>query len=143
MPVDASGLKKLGRRSLGAPPTDGNPGIEGDIAEPTSSGPANATRGINGAGEGPSPSAAKTDHDDAPSAPPEPQVAAATRESQTPQAQRRHRVPPPVEEPRIPFTTRVAASTKERLEEACYHLRVKHQVFIDEAIRAHLKKHGF
>jgi hypothetical protein len=56
---------------------------------------------------------------------------------------RRQRVPPPETEPRIPFTTRIAASTKERLEDACYHLRVKHQAFIDEAIRIHLERHGF
>ncbi len=59
------------------------------------------------------------------------------------EAQPRQRVPPPEAEPRIPFTTRIAASTKERLEDACYHLRTKHQAFIDEAIRIHLKKHGF
>ena len=57
--------------------------------------------------------------------------------------QRGHRVPPPDAEPRIPFTTRITRSTKERLEDACYHLRRRHQDFINEAIAAHLEKHGF
>jgi hypothetical protein len=56
---------------------------------------------------------------------------------------RRHRVPPPDAEPRIPFTTRITRPTKERLEDACYHLRRRHQDFINEAIAAHLEKHGF
>ena len=58
-------------------------------------------------------------------------------------AARRLRAPRPEEEPRVPFTTRVTLSTKERLEDACYHLRRRHQEFINEAIVAHLKKHGF
>ncbi len=58
-------------------------------------------------------------------------------------AARHQRVPPPDAEPRMPFTTRVTLSTKERLEDACYHLRRKHQDFINEAILAHLTKHGF
>ena len=56
---------------------------------------------------------------------------------------RRQRVPPPEAEPRVAFTTRVTLNTRERLEDACYHLRRKHQDFINEAIVAHLKKHGF
>ena len=60
-----------------------------------------------------------------------------------PTHQGRQRVPPPAAEARIPFTTRVSVSTKERLEEACHYLRVKHQDFINHAIVAHLKKYGF
>jgi hypothetical protein len=56
---------------------------------------------------------------------------------------KRQRVPPSEAEPRIPFTTRVTLSTKERLEDACYHLRRRHQEFINEAIVAYLEKHGF
>jgi hypothetical protein len=58
-------------------------------------------------------------------------------------ARGRQRVPLPEAEARIPFTTRVSISTKERLEDACHYLRVKHQDFINQAIVAHLKKHGF
>lgn len=58
-------------------------------------------------------------------------------------ATRHQRVPPPAVEPRVPFTTRITWSTKERLEEACHVLRRKQQDFIDEAIQIHLNKYGF
>jgi hypothetical protein len=213
MAVDVSKLKKLGRRGLGAPPTDGSPGIEESVAPPlevpaapaeaagepeapfTLDGPsvpvflrpeyrdrAGAVTALSPEPAAPavSPPAAETSaipplateaaqahaanpvasgaggrestaapgpeaEEDEEAAPAPRRTASIGPERGEPEAtqQRRQRAPRPQEEPRIPFTTRVSVSTKERLEEACYHLRVKHQAFIDEAIRAHLEKHGF
>jgi hypothetical protein len=179
MSVDPSKLRKLGRRGLGAPPTDGSPGIEGSaalypndggstqnlnpdgapreeqaVARPESAEsaqmPAAPTSMPESAAARNEPaeandtdlgrSAPETDEDDAA---PARRKAVATRGRDEQTVVVRHRVPPPREEPRLPFTSRIAASTKERLEDACYHLRIKHQHFVDEAIRAHLKKHGF
>ena len=117
MTVDASRLRS--RRGLGSPPSEGARGIEEAVRE--NPGPALRPDGDKGLSTHLS------------SAAPDATAAVA----------RRPRLPPPAAEPRIPFTTRVAASTKERLEEACYHLRVKHQAFIDEAIRLHLERHGY
>jgi hypothetical protein len=156
MAVDASKLKR--RRSLGLPPTDGTPGIEETAPDLSESDIASA--------ETSTPAFLKPEHQEhlvqparlaAPEPPagwqqgegvhtvrPEPEVG-----SEGPPARRsgapghRQRVPPPEAEPRVPFTTRVTLSTKERLEDACYHLRQKHQDFINEAILAHLEKHGF
>ena len=176
MAVDASGLRR--RRGLGAPPTEGTPGIEGtelSVREkdyrpsqppfldrtpaPTAAAQAEAL---------PNPAADSTG-----SLKPDPvtvalvpapslvadtsgvgeEVAFTTLSRLSPSATRssgegiaatqRQRVPPPEAEPRVPFTTRVTVSTKERLENACYHLRRKHQDFINEAILAHLSKHDF
>jgi hypothetical protein len=188
MAVDASKLKR--RRGLGAPPTEGAPGIEEEttpvpLAEepPVRSttpivprsveirdrqvvaadlelaisasplpGPALApvppaeTGQGSGSGEaqevavvgspGEEPAATTVAHGDA-------SPATSSVEAKTAGPARRERVPPREAEPRVPFTTRVALSTKERLEEACYHLRRKHQDFINEAILAHLERHGF
>jgi len=187
MGVDASKLRKLSRRNLGVPPTDGSPGIEHSSATAPAEPPTAPTffeskedfRGsaatthtaqdskrpeefpsdpprsdqqrlsvssdvagqqMNGAGEGTNASEASADafvlplHES-------PVVARSRAESAN--LQRRQRVPAPEAEPRLPFTTRVSASTKERLEDACHFLRMKHQDFINQAIIAHLKKHGF
>jgi hypothetical protein len=187
MVVDPSKLKKPGRRSLGAPPTDGSPGIDDDIGlahddgnepaallsqgnasgltAPVSSG----TTRKQGTNDYP-PSApvahsvvanpmsgqdrqelSATDEDrrgkneDEESASTSTRRASATGQGRGEQtaARGRQRVPLPEAEARIPFTTRVSISTKERLEDACHYLRVKHQDFINQAIVAHLKKHGF
>jgi len=179
MPVDTSKLRKLGRRGLGAPPTDGSPGIDdrpapGPETSVSQPGPpplhldfkdSKATAAVtlptqnpelavhlppaqtygaktemNGAGQ--EARAPERDEDLADSTPRQ-GFADGQGRGQPAAAERHQRVPPPELEPRIPFTTRIAASTKERLEDACYHLRIKHQAFIDEAIRLHLKKHGF
>lgn len=138
MSVDTSRLRGGGLRRLGPPPTDGAPGIERAPAstllqheqatDPVPENPPLSTR---------EPTSLQTaitrpTSDDKQNEPADPLLEGVRR-----------RVPPPETEPRIPFTTRVALSTKERLEDACYHLRVKHQVFIDEAIRLHLKRNGF
>lgn len=141
MAVDASRLKR--RRTLGAPPTEGAAGIEEESAlDPTQTVLAEPD-GIEG-----KTSAKLKPPDTGPEASPaslhpevEPEALSREREDTAP-AQRR-RVPPLNAEPRVPFTTRIAVSTKERLEDACYHLRMKHQAFIDEAIKIHLEKHGF
>jgi hypothetical protein len=106
---------RLRRAKLGSPPTDGTPGIEMPETQPDNQ-PASAASTLvqEEAVRGPTP-------------PPEPT---------------RARVPLQVEQ-RVPFTTRVTVSTKDRLENACFHLRRKHQDFINEAIQEHLKKHGF
>jgi hypothetical protein len=180
MSVDPSKLRKLGRRGLGTPPTDGSPGIEGSdaqhadesgaaqsvipddasaehrpVARPkfTESAPLlpppapepEAMSGQNDRAKISDAESIKADpeaDDDSDAAPPRGK-AVVTRGRDEQSVVVRHRVPPPREEPRLPFTSRIAASTKERLEDACYHLRIKHQHFVDEAIRAHLKKHGF
>src|SRR5208283_1165306 len=175
MTVDPSKLKKPTRRGLGAPPTDGTPGIEddrdpapGDRKQPAVlSSPADAngltaavsngaTR-IQGFDEFP-PSAALrqsvapapvsgqdrpelSGEDEGSSTTAHPVPATGRGMGEQPTAQGRQRVPAPVAEARIPFTTRVSVSTKERLEDACHFLRVKHQDFINQAIVAHLKKH--
>lgn len=167
MAVDASKLKR--RRGLGVPPTDGAPGIEDTVLEleayhPPQ--PAFLDRTFAASSEAQAGDARE------PSPPPEPVSAAnpigaraepelSEKEPAIPPRRaaapalaergrggegtlaRRQRVPPPEAEPRVPFTTRVTVSTKERLEDACYHLRRKHQDFINEAILAHLKRHGF
>jgi hypothetical protein len=179
MSVDPSKLRKLGRRGLGAPPTDGSPGIEGSAAlhandggqakNPNSDGAPLGGRAVASPEfeeptpvpvppasmpESVSPQNEPADASDADSGRADPEIddndaaparrkAVATRGKDEQNVVVRHRVPPPREEPRLPFTSRIAASTKERLEDACYHLRIKHQHFVDEAIRAHLKKHGF
>jgi hypothetical protein len=187
MVVDPSKLKKPGRRSLGAPPTDGSPGIDDDIGlahadsnEPAAllspgnvnglTAPVSAgTTRKQGTNDFP-PSApvahsvvpnsmseqdrqelSATDEDhrgeneDEESASTTAPRAATTGQGRGEQtaARGRQRVPLPEAEARIPFTTRVSISTKERLEDACHYLRVKHQDFINQAIVAHLKKHGF
>lgn len=198
MAVDASRLKKLGRRSLGAPPTNGSPGIENSavaVAEVSpgrpfvpiimgaeyETGQANAEAAcasqaealatpepveaaspvaapsvqesaaspdqtaepvLNGAGEGELLPEVE-DEPEATLAPRRALAAAGRGRGEQTASQRRQRVPPPEAEPRIPFTTRVSSSTKERLEDACHFLRRKHQDFINDAIIAHLKKHGF
>lgn len=178
MAVDASKLKR--RRGLGAPPTEGAPGIEepevvnqGEAKWQPPPRPAFLDRALaqtgaaeanppppaasipSGAGEGavaePEPPEAEPEREPEPKAEPEPVVA--QRPAEAPAARRgmggeaaparRQRVPLLEAEPRVPFTTRVTMSTKERLEDACYHLRKKHQDFINEAILVHLKKHGF
>jgi hypothetical protein len=189
MAVDASKLKR--RRGLGAPPTEGAPGIEeSDVArqeqaearafpqpafldqalsegapaeanppppfaEPATAQPEPAVPAKRAEGEGadaePAPPKAEPEHEPELGAELEPAIA--PRRAEAPSARRggggeagptrRQRVPPPEAEPRVPFTTRVTVSTKERLEDACYHLRKKHQDFINEAILVHLKKHGF
>ena len=157
MAVDASKLKR--RRSLGVPPTDGAPGIEETAPDPSGSDIAPA--------ESFTPEFLKPEHHEhfvnaarlvAPELPAawhqeeeEAHTGRAGPEvgSEGPPMRRsgapghRQRVPPPIAEPRVPFTTRVTLSTKERLEDACYHLRQKHQDFINEAILAHLEKNGF
>jgi hypothetical protein len=159
MAVDASRLKKLGRRGLGMPPTDGSPGIEDDA---TSDGqltgvtaaasdteqhfsPLPAVQLKPGRPETDDARPELVDHNDAevPAAMLRRGLTPGRRPAADATAQQRQRVPRPEIEPRVPFTTRIAASTKERLEDACYHLRTKHQDFINEAITAHLEKHGF
>lgn len=182
MGVDPSKLRKLSRRNLGTPPTDGSPGIDQSAApapdaptfgskedlqgsaitthaEQVSTPPEefpsipqrlhqqspSVSLGItgsemNGAGEGTS---APEATDDEFVLPPRQMSAVARSRAEATNPPRRQRVPPPESEPRIPFTTRVSASTKERLEDACHFLRLKHQDFINQAIIAHLKKHGF
>jgi len=114
MVVDPSRLR---RRGLGSPPTDGNPTLE----EETTLDQGAAAGGREEPDEGQKDAA--------------PQAAAATARMQ--------RAPRAEIEPRVPFTTRIAVSTKERLEAACFLRRMKHQDFIDEALRIHLKKNGF
>ena len=187
MTVDASKLKKPSRRGLGAPPTDGSPGIEDDFGsapddkrQPAVFSPpedaSGLTAGVSAAtsrvlGVDDFPPSAPTRQSFAPAAvsgqnlqvlsgvdegrkgPGAEDEGTSTTAHRTPSTGRgrgeqlnpqpRQRVPPPEAEARIPFTTRVSVSTKERLEEACHFLRVKHQDFINQAIVAHLKKHGF
>jgi len=172
--VDPSKLKKLGRRGLGLPPTDGSPGIEESAAkhaEALASDP-QSQAGVASPEVEPTPDPAGLSSAPEPpvdwSGPGEPQVPPKERSGAAPEAeteedakarrmpsttartageqksfQRGHRVPAAHVEPRIPFTTRITGSTKERLEDACYHLRRRHQDFINEAIAAHLEKHGF
>jgi hypothetical protein len=161
MAVDPSKLRNSRRRGLGSPPTDGSPGIDRDPGDPSiyaAPGGGDATASQISAEPTPQLMAPATG-----SGQPQPRVGAngandeegASRLSRPEPAegqgrgerptspQGRQRVPPPESESRIPFTTRVSASTKERLEDACHFLRVKHQDFINQAIVAHLKKHGF
>ena len=149
MAVDASKLRR--RRGLGAPPTEGAPGIEDVIAQPPlqlpKSEPAvfaaqqadadapRAAQDLPHPGLGPAAEMAAV-----PVRPSLPPAARGRREEGTAP---RQRVPPPQAESRVPFTARITLSTKERLEDACYHLRRKHQDFVNEAILLHLKKHGF
>jgi hypothetical protein len=187
MAVDPSKLKKPTRRGLGAPPTDGSPGIEddrgparGDRNQPavlsspadanslTAAVSAGATR-MPGFDEFPPPATLRQSvapapvsgqnrpelrgadegrggpsaEDEDPSTTAHTIRATGRGRGEQPTAQGRQRVPAPAAEARIPFTTRVSVSTKERLEDACHFLRVKHQDFINQAIVAHLKKHGF
>lgn len=156
MPVDANKLRRV-RRNLGSPPTDGSPEIEvsavgtpsGNHTEPvewpeplSSSMPVlkpepheadTPTAARDHVLQRTEPGAAKVHHSRV--------GTERVHEGAAPTS--RYRIPPRESEPRVPFTTRIAASTKERLEDACYHLRTKHQAFIDEAIRQHLEKHGF
>lgn len=188
MAVDPSKLRRPSRRRLGAPPTDGSPGIEDDSGahdsriHPATSSPqehadsASATvsvgatrmqsfnphspftampqtmiptavsgqsrQGLDGTGK--ESGTQDTDHDGvSTTAWRGPATGTGTGRGDQPASQRRQRIPAPETEARIPFTTRVSASTKERLEDACHYLRVKHQDFINQAIVAHLKKHGF
>ena len=175
MSVDASKLKR--RRGLGAPPTEGAPGIEPaevnveqkNVLQPlqpqfldrvlpisvstqdgsalpsqeTLRGALTATAEMNGfVGPLRRPEEGREDASAVPRKPDAAPEVARGRAGGAPPI-RRQRVPPPETEPRVPFTTRVAISTKERLEDACYHLRRKHQDFINEAILAHLERHGF
>lgn len=158
MAVDASKLKR--RRGLGAPPTEGAPGIE--AGAPQAERPLTVwstaaiqpfAEGYVRQPEGPAESRAERPQPGVPAPTPFGEEASADPdgagergpavkgEVATPAG--RQRVAPPDAEPRVPFTTRIMASTKERLENACYHLRMKHQAFIDEAIRIHLEKQGF
>ena len=116
MALDTSRLR---RSKLGSPPTDGTPGIEMPETQPDSQ-PASAASAL-----------VQEDAGQSPAQPPEPTHKPAPA-----------RVPLQVEQ-RVPFTTRVTVSTKDRLENACFHLRRKHQDFINEAIQEHLRKHGF
>jgi hypothetical protein len=161
MAVDPSKLKNSRRRSLGSPPTDGSPGIDHDPGESSTyaapgGGDATAspipaqptpqsTAPASGNGQTqPTVGANGSDDEESASRLSEPEPAKGQgRGERAASPQGRRRVPPPEAEPRIPFTTRVSASTKERLEDACHFLRVKHQDFINQAIVAHLKKHGF
>lgn len=153
MAVDTSRLRGSGRRSLGTPPTEGAPGME----EPSITGRGDREeQGITTPDQGRPVMAPNTDasqeHSGQHRRAIDPTGQNDTKDkvssnqgegaNQAASAARR-RVPPPTAEPRIPFTTRIAVSTKERLEDACYHLRIKHQVFIDEAIRLHLERHKF
>lgn len=106
-------LSKLRRRSLGTPPTDGSPGIEGEGKQAIEAITEQSTF-----------------------------AAVASRSDEGARSLRR-RAPAPDVEPRVPFTSRITVTTKERLEEACYNLRVKHQQFVDEAIRIHLTETAF
>lgn len=106
-------LSKLRRRSLGAPPTDGSPGIEDQGKQAIEEMTEQSTV-----------------------------VAVPSRSDEGARSLRR-RAPAPDVEPRVPFTSRITVTTKERLEEACYNLRMKHQQFVDEAIRIHLERNGF
>ena len=173
MAVDASKLRKLGgRRGLGVPPIDGSPGIE-ESDRPETSALASSTLLPNFREHQVETEAAELQHTVLSAAeslfPPhnpsplldgsvkaasasEPNVtapsglvSAAAERGNGGQTvfERRQRVPPLEAEPKIPFTTRVSASTKDRLENACHFLRKKHQDFINDAIIAHLKKHGF
>ena len=135
MGVDASKMAGIRRRGLGSPPKDGAPGLEG-TAEADVSAPVGASEAV-GASSG----KITSQGDQASGNPVERHVA--EEDGAIAAAQVKRRAPAAREEPRIPFTTRVTISTKERLEEACYHLRTKHQAFIDEAIRVHLEKNGF
>lgn len=187
MAVDSSKLKKPGRRSLGAPPTEGSPGFEGEFVPASDGGPQSGTFSTSIYSD----RQAETDRADATRAPgpangrpikpmtqPEPSSAGSHQlthgptgtgeqngardrngpnatafaehrpatgrwRGEQPNRQGRQRVPPPETEARAPFTTRISASTKERLEDACHYLRVKHQDFINQAIVAHLEKYGF
>lgn len=191
MTVDASKLKRIGRRGLGSPPTNGSIGIDGteEWISPTSDGSGgeatNSARPTAGNGEMDATAFRSVDEDqlqrphlpsmhsgdDAAVRPEHPTATAlhrvpsgseaqlaepedyrssmesVTREHSSPgeevKSRLRHRVPLGEIEPRVPFTTRITLSSKERLEEACYHLRRKHQDFINEAIIAYLEKHGF
>ena len=187
MAVDAGKLKR--RHNLGAPPTEGTPGIEegsalapqaekllpespipasqrlpenrdrhtleaaapesvpAGSAEPAARTAQVAPTDPSGAGEAnsarePGPPDPEPDAEPAPARRAALPVAGGRGEGPAASAQRQ-RAPRPTAEPRVPFTTRVTLSTKERLEDACYHLRRKHQDFINEAILAYLKKHGF
>jgi hypothetical protein len=150
MAVDASRLKKVVRRGLGAPPTDGSPGIDETIkvaqegrkfvetdASVLSPGAENTHIEAN--------SSIRPGKDTEVVPPIRESFGSSEREGkeQPLGTQRPPRVPRLEPEPRIPFTTRISAITKERLEEACHHLRVKHQDFINQAIISHLDKHGF
>lgn len=152
MSINTSRLRGGGRRTLGSPPTDGTPGIEQPIKleqdGQTNSGSEKQTPVMSiGSPEQSAP--ALTSGQPGPShvvvgdGRSEGSELTAVGASKLGAGSPRRRVPPPEAEPRIPFTTRVALSTKERLEDACYHLRIKHQVFIDEAIRLHLQRNGF
>jgi hypothetical protein len=116
MALDTSRLR---RAKLGSPPTDGAPGIEMPETQLDNQ-PASAASTL-----------VQEDAVQSPAPPPEPAHKPAPE-----------RVPLQVEQ-RVPFTTRVTVSTKDRLENACFHLRRKHQDFINEAIQEHLRKHGF
>jgi hypothetical protein len=115
MAVDAS---KLRRSKLGSPPTEGMPGIE-------------QTEGSLASKDG-----------GAETALPEP-AAPAMLPEMSKVTTRRQRVPPAPVEPLVPFTSRVRVSTKDRLEAACFHLRQRHQEFVDAALVAYLEQHGF
>ncbi len=187
MAVDPSKLKKPVRRSLGAPPTDGSPGIEDNIRLASDNGTPPAALSLSDEGSRPdAPASAaamsmpRSNHHPPPT--PTPKWVASTptgghdhvrqngadeeslsqhvddeglvsvarrapasgrERGDQPISHGRQRVPPPEAEARIPFTTRVSVSTKERLEDACHYLRMKHQDFINQAIVAHLKKNGF
>jgi hypothetical protein len=140
--VDPTKLKKPGRRGLGLPPKDGSPGIEESSAKvPSDLEPSRSwlhtAESQKPAGPGAEPEPEPGEH------PVIPRAATRVRAAGEQHFERGHRIPAPHTEPRIPFTTRITASTKERLEDACYHLRRRHQDFINEAIVAHLEKHGF
>jgi hypothetical protein len=185
MAVDPSKLKRPSRRSLGAPPTDGSPGIEDEfgLAPDGRNPPAPQPPAVHEKGPDAQVAASRTQTTNAfPPSEPEtysvPQTpltdhdrqqssttgdypkgesivdnGAVVTASRVPAPGRgrgdqtgpqgRQRVPLPLAEAKIPFTTRVSLSTKERLEEACHYLRVKHQDFINQAIIDHLSKHGF
>ncbi|MDJ0391037.1 hypothetical protein QMO56_23260 [Roseomonas sp. E05] len=186
MAVDQNKLKALGRRrGLGAPPTDGSPGIEEEVAQPaeTPAAPekpplpkflrdrregevapppqppaadpipspapaAEAPQPAGKAGEGARAPGWRADdipdaEDDEEGEAPLPRRATAPARGRAGVPAQPRRVPRPADEPRVPFTTRIAVSTKERLEDAAYSLRMKHQDIINDAIVAYLKKLGF
>ena len=162
MSVDPSNLKKLNRRRLGAPPTDGSPEIEAASAPvAVSQPPVENETTLNDEDRGDPPVSVSGQQIDAQRTVTSTMDRGERMDSSRPAriaeqgaigrgnretsagSKRRHRVPPSEAEPRIPFTTRVSASTKERLEEACHVLRRKHQDFINEALSVHLRKHGF
>lgn len=165
MAIDTSKLKGVGRRrGLGTPPADGSPGIEEATGPDGNPAPAHtpedqrqraaADASIPTSDElyaGPPPTRTKQSttieapkNARAAEGAPRATGSATGRWKDEPVLPRqRQRVPPQSAAARVPFTTRITLETKDRLEDACHHLRMKHQDFIEQALEEHLRKRGF